>query len=110
MDAAAGGGAPVGGGGPGGAVRAGGAAGPEGGGGNGGPPPGGKRFAHPGGGEESRPPAGRDIGGTLSGMHLGRGAVPVRLSLAHIGQAALLCARTRPKLIGGERAKYTEED
>ena len=24
--------------------------------------------------------------------------------------AKILCARTRPKLIGGERARYTEED
>ena len=51
-----------------------------------------------------------DIGGTLIGMHLMRVAVTVRLSLDHIGHAILLCARTRPKLIGGERAKYTEED
>ena len=54
--------------------------------------------------------AGMDIGGTLIGMHLRRVAVPVRLSMDHIGHAILLCARTRPKLIGGERAKYTEED
>ncbi len=39
-----------------------------------------------------------------------RVAVPVRLSLSKIGEANILCARTRPKLIGGERAKYTEED
>ena len=44
------------------------------------------------------------------GMHLKRVAVPVRLSLSKIGEANILCARTRPKLIGGERAKYTEED
>ena len=49
-------------------------------------------------------------GGTLIGMHLRRVAVPVRLSLSRIGEANILCARTRPKLIGGERAKYTEED
>ena len=54
--------------------------------------------------------AGMDIGGTLIGMHLKRVAVPVRLSLSKIGEANILCARTRPKLIGGERAKYTEED
>ena len=48
--------------------------------------------------------------GTLIGMHLKRVAVPVRLSLSKIGEANILCARTRPKLIGGERAKYTEED
>ena len=41
---------------------------------------------------------------------LRRVAVPVRLSLNWIGEANILCARTRPKLIGGERAKYTEED
>ena len=50
------------------------------------------------------------LGGTLIGMHLKRVAVPVRLSLSKIGEANILCARTRPKLIGGERAKYTEED
>ena len=60
--------------------------------------------------EEIRAHAGIDIGGTLIGMHLKRVAVPVRLSLSKIGEANILCARTRPKLIGGERAKYTEED
>ena len=50
--------------------------------------------------------AGLDIGGTMIGMHLRDVAVPVRLSLDHIGQAILLCARTRPKLIGGSRAVY----
>ncbi len=52
--------------------------------------------------------AGMDIGGTLIGMHLRRVAVPVRLSLDHIGEALLLCARTRPKYIGGSRAVYRE--
>ena len=50
--------------------------------------------------------AGLDIGGTLIGMHLRRVAVPVRLSLKRIGEANILCARTRPKYIGGERAVY----
>ena len=50
--------------------------------------------------------AGLDIGGTLIGMHLRDVAVPVRLSLDHVGQALLLCARTRPKFIGGSRAVY----
>ncbi len=50
--------------------------------------------------------AGMDIGGTFIGMHLKRVAVPVKLSLNRIGDAILLCARTRPKYIGGERAKY----
>lgn len=50
--------------------------------------------------------AGMDIGGTLIGMHLKHVAVPVRLSLNKIGEALLLCAKTRPKYIGGPRAKY----
>ena len=50
--------------------------------------------------------AGLDIGGTLIGMHLRAVAVPVRLSISKIGEANILCARTRPKYIGGERAKY----
>lgn len=50
--------------------------------------------------------AGLDIGSVLIGMHLRRVAVPVRLSLNMIGQARLTAARTRPKLVGGERAVY----
>lgn len=50
--------------------------------------------------------AGMDIGHTLIGMHLRRVAVPVRLTVTHIGQAGVTAARTRPKLIGGERAVY----
>ena len=50
--------------------------------------------------------AGLDIGQTLIGMHLRRVAVPVRLPVDHIGQALLTAARTRPMLVGGERAKY----
>ena len=69
-----------------------------------------KNFQDPVAVEEIRAHAGIDIGGTLIGMHLKRVAVPVRLSLSKIGEANILCARTRPKLIGGERAKYTEED
>lgn len=60
--------------------------------------------------EEVRAAAGMDIGGTLIGMHLRRVAVPVRLSLDHIGQAILLCARTRPPFIGGARAAYSQEE
>ncbi len=51
--------------------------------------------------------AGLDIGQTLIGMHLKRVAVPVRLSMDKIGSALITAARTRPALIGGERAKYT---
>ena len=60
--------------------------------------------------EEVRAAAGMDIGGTLIGRHLRRVAVPVRLSLDHIGQAILLCARTRPPFIGGARAVYSQEE
>ena len=60
--------------------------------------------------EEVRAAAGMDIGGTLIGMHLRRVAVPVRLSLDHIGRAILLCARTRPPFIGGARAVYSQEE
>ena len=59
--------------------------------------------------EHIRAHAGMDIGGTLIGMHLRDVAVPVRLQLKHIGQALLLCARTRPKFIGGSRAVYDQE-
>lgn len=54
-----------------------------------------QRFNDPVLVEEVRAAAGMDIGGTLIGMHLRRVAVPVRLSMDHIGQAILLCARTR---------------
>lgn len=59
--------------------------------------------------EAIRARAGLDIGGTLIGMHLAPVAVPVRLSVSRIGEAILLCARTRPKYIGGERAHYQED-
>ncbi len=49
---------------------------------------------------------GMDIGQTLIGMHLDRVAVPVRTSIKSIGEAPVVFARTRPKYIGGERAKY----
>ena len=58
--------------------------------------------------EEIRASAGIDIGGTLIGMHLKRVAVPVRTSVNKIGEANILCARTRPKYIGGSRAFYEE--
>ena len=56
--------------------------------------------------EHIRAHCGLDIGGTLIGMRLKDVAVPVRLSLSKIGEANILCARTRPKDIGGERAHY----
>ena len=56
--------------------------------------------------EHIRAHAGLDIGGTLIGMHLRDVAVPLRLTLSRIGEAPILCARTRPKYIGGIRARY----
>ena len=53
--------------------------------------------------------AGIDVGLTLIGMHLRRVAVPVRLPVTHVGQALVTAARTRPALIGGERACYSAE-
>ncbi|WP_213997154.1 TIGR01440 family protein [Tepidanaerobacter syntrophicus] len=51
---------------------------------------------------------GLDIGDTLIGMHIKHVAVPVRLSINKIGQANLVAARYRPKLIGGARAVIPE--
>ncbi len=50
--------------------------------------------------------AGIDIGDTFIGMHIKHVLIPVRVSVKEIGQAHVTCARTRPKLIGGERATY----
>lgn len=54
--------------------------------------------------------AGIDIGDTFIGMHLRAVAVPVRLDVRQIGEAHLTIARTRPKLIGGERAVYKQTE
>lgn len=67
-----------------------------------------QRLDHPVAVEHIRAHAGIDIGGTLIGMHLKEVAVPVRLSVKQIGEAPILCARTRPKFIGGCRAVYDE--
>ncbi|MBI0578123.1 TIGR01440 family protein [Neobacillus cucumis] len=50
--------------------------------------------------------AGIDIGQTFIGMHLKHVAVPVRVKQKMVGHAHVTLARTRPKLIGGERAVY----
>jgi len=52
---------------------------------------------------------GLDIGSTLIGMHLLPVVVPVRLAVDRVGRAHLVAARTRPKLIGGQRARYPED-
>lgn len=69
-----------------------------------------RTFENPVALEHIKAHAGLDIGGTLIGMHLRDVAVPVRLSLSKIGEANILCARTRPKYIGGERAHYKLEE
>jgi large subunit ribosomal protein L6 len=63
-------------------------------------------FSHPVVVEAVQAVAGIDIGNTLIGMHLKNVAVPFRLSKKSIGNANIVCAYSRPKLIGGERARY----
>jgi len=58
--------------------------------------------------EHIKADAGIDIGDTLIGMHLKEVAVPVRISVKKIGEANLVCARTRRKFVGGTRAVYNE--
>ncbi|MHB8157019.1 MAG: TIGR01440 family protein [Desulfocucumaceae bacterium] len=50
--------------------------------------------------------AGMDIGDTFIGMHIKPVLVPVRGTIKKIGEAHLTMGRSRPKLIGGERARY----
>ncbi len=52
--------------------------------------------------------AGIDIGGTMIGMHMHHVVVPIRISLRKIGHAPIICARHRPKYVGGQRAIYDE--
>lgn len=54
--------------------------------------------------------AGIDIGDTFIGMHLKHVAVPVRLKANKLGGAHITFAKTRPKYIGGIRAKYDVEN
>lgn len=56
--------------------------------------------------EQIKADCGIDIGGTLIGMHLKPVGVPYKCLTTKIGDANLTIATTRPKLIGGERAKY----
>lgn len=66
-------------------------------------------FAQPTAVEHIKAHAGMDIGDTLIGMHLRDVAVPVRTSRNTIGEAHVVCARTRAKFIGGIRAIYDDE-
>ncbi|MCH1625130.1 TIGR01440 family protein [Fredinandcohnia quinoae] len=54
--------------------------------------------------------AGIDIGDTFIGMHLKHVAVPIRSKVKEIGGAHVTLAKTRPKLIGGERAVYPNKE
>ena len=56
--------------------------------------------------EHIKASAGIDIGDTLIGMHLKDVAVPVHPSIDKIGSAHIVAAFCRPKLVGGERARY----
>ncbi len=56
--------------------------------------------------EQIQADAGLDIGLTMIGMHLKAVAVPLRLTVTHIGEAMITAAYTRPKYIGGARACY----
>ena len=53
--------------------------------------------------------AGMDIGGTLIGMHIRPVVVPLKISVRKIGEAVLICARRRPKFVGGSRAVYNQD-
>lgn len=56
-----------------------------------------------------RAEAGIDIGDTFIGMHLKHVAVPIRSSVKELGGAHVTMAKSRPKLIGGNRAVYQDK-
>lgn len=64
-------------------------------------------FRQPAAVENIQADAGIDIGDTLIGMHLKPVAVPIRTKQSTIGNAHVVCAKTRYKYIGGERAIYS---
>ena len=67
-----------------------------------------KAFKSPVAVERISAKAGIDIGGTLIGMHIAPVAVPLRIETKKIGEAPIICARSRRKFIGGVRAVYDE--
>src|SRR5690625_465915 len=67
-----------------------------------------KHFKNPVVVERIQAHAGIDIGDTMIGMQLKEVAVPLRFKQKTIGNARVTGARTRPKLIGGPRAKYAK--
>ena len=56
--------------------------------------------------EHVKASAGIDIGDVMIGMHLKDVAVPVHPEQNVVGDAHVVAAWCRPKLIGGERARY----
>ncbi|WP_216639624.1 TIGR01440 family protein [Virgibacillus phasianinus] len=59
--------------------------------------------------EKIRASSGIDIGDTMIGMHLKHVAIPLRFAQKMVGKARVTGAKTRPKLIGGERAIYSSQ-
>lgn len=53
--------------------------------------------------------AGLDIGDTSVGMHVKHVQVPIRPILRELGGAHVTALASRPKLIGGSRARYQED-
>ena len=53
--------------------------------------------------------AGLDIGDTAIGMHVKHVQIPIRPILKELGAAHVTALASRPKLIGGARAAYTED-
>lgn len=69
-----------------------------------------QKLEHPVVVESIKGDCGIDIGDTFIGMHLKSVVVPVRCETKEIGHAHVTIARTRPKLIGGERAVYPSRE
>lgn len=59
---------------------------------------------------KSQAQGGFDLGGVLIGMHLKPVVVPVKIPIRRIGEATLVAAKSRPKLVGGARAVYDLEE
>ncbi|WP_251869939.1 TIGR01440 family protein [Enterococcus italicus] len=65
-----------------------------------------KQFKHPIEVEHIVAKAGLDIGDTAIGMHVKHVQVPFRPSIKEVGGAHVTALTSRPKYIGGPRAKY----
>lgn len=65
-----------------------------------------KKFDNPVMVEYIKCKGGVDIGDTFIGMHVKHVQIPIRPSIKILGSAHITAVSSRPKLIGGERAKY----